>query len=78
MGIDTVDLGGEAFDIKVREGEMVKAGKIIATADLAKIQDSGKMTTMIVVFTNGDKIENYHYDKTGLVSRGETIGTIDY
>lgn len=78
MGIDTVDLGGEAFNIKVREGEKVKAGKVVAVADLAKIQEAGKMTTMIVVFTNGDKIENYHYDKTGLVSRGETIGTIDY
>lgn len=78
MGIDTVDLGGEAFEIKVREGEKVKAGKVVATADLAKIQKVGKMTTMIVVFTNGDKIKDYHYAKTGLVSRGETIGTIDY
>ncbi|HCM86925.1 MAG TPA: PTS glucose/maltose transporter subunit IIBCA [Enterococcus sp.] len=78
MGIDTVDLGGEAFEIKVLEGEKVKAGKVVAIADLAKIQEADKMTTMIVVFTNGDKIENYHYDKTGLVSRGETIGTIDY
>ncbi|MDT2599843.1 PTS transporter subunit IIBC [Enterococcus hulanensis] len=78
MGIDTVNLGGDAFEIKVREGEKVKAGKIVATADLAMIEEAGKMMTMIVVFTNGDKIENYHYDKTGLVSRGETIGSIDY
>lgn len=78
MGIDTVELGGEAFEIKVREGEKVKARKVVATADLAKIQKAGKMTTMIVVFTNGDKIKDYHYAKTGLVSRGETIGTIDY
>lgn len=78
MGIDTVDLGGDAFEIKVREGEKVKAGKIVASADLATIQKAGKMTTMIVVFTNSDKIDNYHYDKTGLVSRGEKIGSIDY
>jgi PTS system glucose-specific IIC component len=78
MGIDTVDLGGKAFKIHVQEGEKVKAGKVVATADLAKIQKAGKMTTMIVVFTNGDKIKDYHYAKTGLVSRGETIGTIDY
>ncbi|MDT2573133.1 PTS transporter subunit IIBC [Enterococcus raffinosus] len=78
MGIDTVDLGGDAFEIKVREGEKVKAGKIVASADLATIQKAGKMTTMIVVFTNGDKIDNYHYDKTGLVSRGDKIGSIDY
>lgn len=62
----------------MQEGEKVKAGKVVATADLAKIQKAGKMTTMIVVFTNGDKIKDYHYAKTGLVSRGETIGTIDY
>lgn len=78
MGIDTVDLCGEAFKIHVQEGEKVKAGKVVATADLAKIQKAGKMTTMIVVFTNGDKIKDYHYAKTGLVSHGETIGTIDY
>lgn len=78
MGVDTVDLGGDAFEINVREGEKVKAGKIVASADLATIQKAGKMTTMIVVFTNGDKIDNYHYDKTGLVSRGEKIGSIDY
>lgn len=78
MGVDTVDLGGDAFKIHVQEGEKVKAGKVVATADLAKIQKAGKMTTMIVVFTNGDKIKDYHYAKTGLVSHGETIGTIDY
>lgn len=78
MGIDTVDLGGATFEINVSEGEKVQAGKVVATADLAKIKEAGKLTTMIVVFTNGDKIENYHYDKTGFVSRGETIGTIDY
>ena len=43
MGIDTVDLGGEAFEIKVREEEKVKAGKVVATADLAKIQKSRQM-----------------------------------
>lgn len=78
MGLDTVDLEGAPFEIKVHEGEKIKAGKIVADVDLAKIQAANKLTTMVVVFTNGDKVKAYHYDKTGLVSRGESVGTIDY
>lgn len=78
MGLDTVDLEGAPFEIKVHEGEKIKAGKIVADVDLAKIQAADKLTTMVVVFTNGDKVKAYHYDKTGLVSRGESVGTIDY
>ncbi|MFC4772297.1 PTS transporter subunit IIBC [Enterococcus hermanniensis] len=78
MGLDTVDLEGTPFNIKVHEGESIKAGKIVAEVDLAKIQAADKLTTMVVVFTNGDKVKAYHYDKTGLVSRGESIGSIDY
>lgn len=76
MGIDTVDLGGTAFDLKVVEGQEVKAGEVIAVADLEKIEAAGKMTTMIVVFTNGDKIKAYHL-KEELVSRGQTIGNVE-
>ncbi|WP_427814456.1 PTS transporter subunit IIBC [Enterococcus sp. 22-H-5-01] len=78
MGLDTVDLEGAPFEIKVHEGEKIKAGKIVADVDLAKIQAADKLTTMVVVFTNGDRVKAYHYDKTGLVSRGESVGTIDY
>ena len=78
MGLDTVDLEGAPFEMKVHEGEKIKAGKIVADVDLAKIQAADKLTTMVVVFTNGDKVKAYHYDKTGLVSRGESVGTIDY
>lgn len=77
MGIDTVDLGGTAFDLKVVEGQEVKAGEVIAVADLAKIEAAGKMTTMIVVFTNGDKIKAYHLKEEELVSRGQTIGNVE-
>ncbi|GCF95069.1 PTS glucose transporter subunit IIABC [Enterococcus florum] len=77
MGIDTVDLDGGPFDITVSEGTTVKAGDSIAVVDLAKIQAAGKKTTMIVVFTNGDKIQTYHFDKTGTVAKGQTIGSID-
>lgn len=77
MGIDTVDLKGGPFNIVVKEGQMVKAGMPIANVDLAGIEKAGKLTTMIVIFTNGDKIEAYHFDKIGQVKKGERIGSID-
>lgn len=78
MGIDTVALGGDAFTLFVKEGDQVKTGAKLAKADLEKITAAGKLTTMIVVFTNGEAIKDYHFDKTGTVSYGETIGSIDY
>lgn len=78
MGIDTVALGGDAFTLFVKEGDQVKAGAKLAKADLEKITAAGKLTTMIVVFTNGEAIKDYHFDKTGTVSYGEAIGSIDY
>lgn len=77
MGIDTVDLKGGPFNIVVKEGQMVKVGMPIANVDLAGIEKAGKLTTMIVIFTNGDKIEAYHFDKIGQVKKGERIGSID-
>lgn len=77
MGIDTVDLKGGPFDIVVDEGQMVEAGTPIAKVNLAEIEEAGKLTTMIVIFTNGEKIEAYHFDKTGQVKKGESIGSID-
>lgn len=77
MGIDTVDLKGGPFDIVVDEGQMVEAGTPIAKVNLAEIEKAGKLTTMIVIFTNGEKIEAYHFDKTGQVKKGESIGSID-
>ncbi|MGG5330848.1 PTS system, IIBC component [Enterococcus sp. AZ163] len=77
MGIDTVDLNGGPFKISVVEGQTVEAGTPVAQVDLTKIKEAGKMTTMIVIFTNGDKIEKYHFDKIGKVKKGEAIGSID-
>ncbi|MBO1304888.1 PTS transporter subunit EIIC [Enterococcus sp. 669A] len=77
MGIDTVDLKGGPFEITATEGQTIEAGSAIAQVDLAAIEAAGKLTTMIVIFTNGDMIENYHFDKTGTVKKGEAIGSID-
>jgi phosphotransferase system IIBC component len=77
MGLDTVEMKEPAFTIAVTEGQKVSAGDVIATADLAKIEAAGKQTTMIVVFTNGDKIKQFTLEQTGEQVPGTSIGKLE-
>jgi len=52
VGIDTVNLKGEGFDAKVSQGAVVKAGDVLAEADLDAIKAAGYSTTTILVITN--------------------------
>ncbi|MGG5315847.1 glucose PTS transporter subunit IIA [Enterococcus sp. AZ072] len=52
MGIDTVALKGEPFDLLVKVGDKVTEQTPIAKVDLAKITAAGKSDEMVVVITN--------------------------
>jgi PTS system N-acetylglucosamine-specific IIC component len=56
MGIDTVELNGAPFDVKVQDGQEVKHGDVVANVDLDAIKNAGKKTPMIVIVTNMDAI----------------------
>ncbi|MGX7150100.1 PTS sugar transporter subunit IIA [Enterococcus ureasiticus] len=77
MGLDTIEMKESAFTIHVVEGQKITAGETIATADLDKIKSAGKQTTMIVVFTNGEKINVFHLNKTGKQDPGTAIGRLE-
>jgi glucose PTS system EIICBA or EIICB component len=57
IGIDTVKLQGEGFDVLVEEGDQISAGDKLAEFDLDYIRNHGASTITPVVFTNlgGDK-----------------------
>lgn len=52
MGIDTVSLNGEPFEINVSEGQHIKHGDLIANVDLDMIKNADKDTAMMVIITN--------------------------
>ena len=56
MGLDTVDLNGLPFDVKVKEGQEVKKGQFLVDMNIEMIKKNGKDTTVIVVLTQPDKI----------------------
>ncbi len=58
MGIDTVGLHGEPFELKVKTGDKVQAGQEIANMALENIRLAGLQTTIMVIITNSaDKLE---------------------
>ena len=62
IGIDTVELQGKGFDIRVKQGDHVKQGDILACVDLEYVKKQGKAMISPVVFTTG---ENVNVKKTG-------------
>ena len=55
IGIDTVNLGGKYFDIKVKEGEIVKQGQLIAKVDLESIKKAGYSLETPLLITNAEE-----------------------
>ncbi|GAX46897.1 N-acetylglucosamine-specific PTS transporter subunit IIBC [Pseudolactococcus reticulitermitis] len=77
MGVDTVDLKGEPFTMKVKSGQEVKAGDEIAIMDLAAVKAAGKGTDIIVAFTNGDVVAHVALTELGqTVTPNQTVGQV--
>lgn len=62
MGIDTVQLKGEPFDLKVTDGQEIKHGDQLAQVDLEKITNAGKKTDMMVIVTNMPSVAYMKYN----------------
>ncbi|MBO0458772.1 PTS glucose transporter subunit IIA [Enterococcus hulanensis] len=57
MGLDTVELKGRPFSIKVVQGQKVKTGTLLASMDLSQLEKAEKDATIIVVFPEMTKGE---------------------
>lgn len=58
VGVDTVSMGGDGFEILVKEGDMVKSGTPLIRFDKEKIKAAGHpCTTMLIVTEEGSASE---------------------
>jgi glucose-specific phosphotransferase system IIA component len=74
IGIDTVELAGNGFDILVQEGAEVDFDTQLATVDLDYLKSQNKPTTTMVIWTNG---ESATLDiKTGQYTAKTVIGEV--
>jgi glucose-specific phosphotransferase system IIA component len=75
IGIDTVELAGNGFDILVQEGAEVDFDTQLATVDLDYLKSQNKPTTTMVIWTNG---ESATLDiKTGQYTAKTVIGEVN-
>lgn len=70
IGIDTVELAGEGFDLRVKQGQNVKKGDVLVKVDMELVKSRGKELTTMVIFTAGQKVALAEGVK---VSAGESL-----
>lgn len=74
VGLETVSMNGKGFQVKVKEGDKVKAGQLLYTFSMAEIQKAeGVSTTSAVLVTNSDDLPNFEVLRTGTGKAGEPL-----
>ena len=73
IGLDTVAMNGEGFEIHVSEGDRVKAGQELITFDPEKIKAAGHPVTTIMVITNDSGYESFRFDAGIEVKAAENV-----
>lgn len=68
IGIDTVSLEGAGFEVRAKEGDMVKQGDVLVKVDVDYVKGQGKSVYSPVIFTSGQKITLL---KSGSVNAGD-------
>lgn len=76
VGVDTVKMNGEGFEIFVAEGDTVKKGQKLLTFDIQKIEAAGYSATTAVLLTNSDDYADFKVVKNGETTAGEELFTI--
>lgn len=73
VGIDTVQLKGAGFDVKVKKGDKVSTGTPLVTFDRKVVADAGYSLITPVIVLNGKKFASVEPAASGEVSAGSPI-----
>lgn len=76
VGMDTVKMKGDGFNVLVSEGDRVQAGQEIMTFSPEKIKNAGFSSTTAVILTNSDDYPDFNVLKIGEVEAGDKIAMI--
>lgn len=75
VGIDTVQMDGDGFDVHVVKKQRVNAGDPLVTVDFARVEQAGYATTTLMTVTNSKALTSVTPRTAGTVASGE--GVID-
>ena len=72
IGLDTVQLDGQGFEILVSSGDTVQVGDPLLKFDLEYIRNNAKDVISPIIITNSDQTESIHGNDVKAVIKGET------
>jgi trehalose PTS system EIIBC or EIIBCA component len=72
VGLETVHMDGEGFDMHVKQGDKVKAGDLLLTFDLQLIKKKAASHITPVIITNGELVQSIRKTNDGTVIAGES------
>ena len=73
VGIDTVALAGEGFQVHVRKGDRVRAGDLLLTFDLDRVARRAPSLMTPVIVTNGERFRIRNASLHRSVSSGDAL-----
>lgn len=76
VGIDTVQMVGDGFSVKVNEEAHVRAGDVLLTFDRAKIREAGYRECVITAVTNADIFSSVTPTAEAAVKNGDALFVI--
>jgi PTS system beta-glucosides-specific IIC component len=77
VGIDTVNLKGEGFDVKVANGDRIEVGTPLVTFDRAVIEKAGYPLVTPVIVLNADDFGSVHPALEGDVTPGAWLISVE-
>ena len=79
IGIDTVAMNGDGFELFVNQGDHVEAGQPLISFDPEKIRAAGYPLTTILIMTNPGQAKDLKYrDQEGLEAQAGTTAIITF
>ncbi|WP_209123269.1 PTS glucose transporter subunit IIA [Alkalihalobacillus sp. BA299] len=72
IGIETVNMKGEGFDVFVKEGDKVQVGTKLVEFSLDLIKEKAASTITPVVITNADQVKSMKLEQVNKVVAGQS------
>ncbi|WP_050180294.1 PTS sugar transporter subunit IIA [Domibacillus robiginosus] len=72
VGLDTVNMKGEGFDVKVSEGDQVKKGDVLLTYSLELVREKAASIITPLIISNGDLVKQMEKHENVTAVAGET------
>lgn len=76
IGLDTVQLKGKYFDVKVEKDAKVEKGKLLLTMDIEGITDAGYDLSSPIIVTNSNEYNTVQSEDTENIQAGDRLLTV--